>query len=124
MELQENLTNAFLKAKNEYDVIAVCYFGILSNGIRDDQVNFVAEYIDWLAMGEEYTDSFQSLNNSIIDIFLKNGGILSKPGEGMEFPDVCSELVSELEKFKCPDDMNMSVCIAISLYYVIVALVC
>ena len=122
VELQENLTNAFLKAKNEYDVIAVCYFGILSNGIRDDQVNFVAEYIDWLAMGEEYTDSFQSLNNSIIDIFLKNGGIFSKPGEGMEFPDVCSELVSELEKFKCPDDMNMSVCIAISLYYVIVAL--
>ena len=121
MSFQEDLINNLRQAKDEYEMIAVCYWKLLLYK-KDADISFITR-IGHLSEDYEYgayAESFENLRQEVLETAWNMNMSFEHAGTG--FVEFRNKLIIKLEQFNCPESLSESTCIPIFLFYILEAL--
>ena len=121
MVFRNNFINALKETKSEYDIIAVCYWELLSYK-KDTDKNFITR-IGYLAEDSEYgiyAEIFENLRQELLDLVLQM--IVNDDNAGISFEELKNKVIQKICQFQCPETLTEDVCVPICIFYIMEAL--
>lgn len=119
--LQDSFVNALGQAEDEYEVMALCYCELLTY-TSDTDILFITR-VGHLAEDREYgpcAQVFEELRQTIICYAQEIN--MSPDCDGKGFDEFRTNLIEALKCFQCPEQLAISVCIPICMFYILEAL--
>lgn len=121
MVFRESFIDALKQTKNEYDIIAVCYWELLF--YKDDKdITFITR-IGFLGEDYEYgiyAEEFEKLRQEVLDIVMQMN--MNDENAGTGFEEFKNRTIQKICQFQCPGMLGEDVCVSICIFYILEAL--